>query len=131
MIFYRLLFDFYYCINLRENINPPLALLALICWPMCFKKGRIVVFDEYKIRYVEGKVPGLPFRDRFLDAVWACASLLHLARQKVPHALRDCIGILRNDGISAISVNQGDGAAIRRPISIGLRTLVIVGRGET
>ncbi len=59
--------------------------------------------------YVQARVPDLPFADACFDAVWACASLLHVPRGDLPAALAACRRVLRPGGRLAILVKEGDG----------------------
>jgi SAM-dependent methyltransferase len=50
----------------------------------------------------------LRFDDTF-DAAWACASLLHIPKEKLPSVLRQIYNILAFDGILFVSVQLGKG----------------------
>ena len=43
------------------------------------------------------------------DGVWACASLLHVARTDLPTVLRRLAAATRDDGVLVMSVKEGDG----------------------
>ena len=43
------------------------------------------------------------------DAVWANASLLHVARTELPTVLRRLAGVTRSGGLLRISLKEGDG----------------------
>jgi SAM-dependent methyltransferase len=47
------------------------------------------------------------FREEF-DAIWACASLLHVSRDKMPEAFRRIRQALRKEGICYCSFKYGD-----------------------
>lgn len=51
----------------------------------------------------------LPFRSAAFDAVWAVASLLHLQRREIPHALREIGCVLKPGGVLLTSVKEGSG----------------------
>ncbi|MCA9958046.1 MAG: class I SAM-dependent methyltransferase [Anaerolineales bacterium] len=51
----------------------------------------------------------LPIAAGAVDAVWACASLLHLPRPLLPSAFAEFCRILRPGGIFYMSVKLGDG----------------------
>jgi ubiquinone/menaquinone biosynthesis C-methylase UbiE len=61
-----------------------------------------------RIQYLMARVPGMPFADAVFDAVWACASLLHLPRDIMPRALAECRRILRPGGILFLGVKEHD-----------------------
>ncbi len=42
------------------------------------------------------------------DAIWACASILHLKKQELPDVLKKMCRALKNDGIMYISFKYGD-----------------------
>ena len=46
------------------------------------------------------------------DGVWACASLLNLAKDEAPKALSEFKRVLKRDGILFISVKEGEGEQI-------------------
>jgi SAM-dependent methyltransferase len=54
------------------------------------------------------KVEAIEFEEEF-DAVWACASLLHLPRTELPEALRRIKRSLIPDGVFFLSVQSGTG----------------------
>ena len=54
--------------------------------------------------------PGQPY-----DAVWASASLLHVARADLPVVLRRLAEATRADGLLRMSVKEGDGEALVHP----------------
>lgn len=48
---------------------------------------------------------------RAYDGIWACASLLHLPRQQIPHALARLWQALKPGGLLYLSFKQGEGNA--------------------
>jgi len=51
----------------------------------------------------------LPLADASVDGAWACASLLHLAREDLPQALDEIARVLRPAGLLWLSVKRGRG----------------------
>jgi len=51
----------------------------------------------------------LPFQDSSFDAVWASASILHIARREMPRALREIRRVLKEGGIAFSSLKIGEG----------------------
>lgn len=54
----------------------------------------------------------IDFRGRY-DAIWACASLLHISSEKLPNVLARLREALRDDGIIYMSFKYGDFAGER------------------
>lgn len=54
----------------------------------------------------------LNFSNEF-DAIWACASLLHLKRKEVDKVFEKCINALKQNGVIYISFKYGDFEGIR------------------
>ena len=59
--------------------------------------------------FVLGDMRALPFAVGIFDGVWACASLLHLARTEMPAALRAVHAVLRPGGALFVSLKAGEG----------------------
>ena len=59
--------------------------------------------------FVLGDMRALPFAARVFDGVWACASLLHLAKTEMPAALRAIRAVLRPTGALFVSLKAGEG----------------------
>jgi hypothetical protein len=57
---------------------------------------------------IVAKVEDLHRQDEF-DGVWACASLLHLPRQRLPLALERIAASLKRDGALFLSMQRGVG----------------------
>lgn len=70
---------------------------------MCKKTREIA-----KVPVLKRKVEDLDFENEF-DAVWACASLLHLPRDKQYDALKVISRALKGNGIAYCSWKYGDG----------------------
>lgn len=67
---------------------------------------------EYSgVEVVVTKVEEIEFVEEF-DAVWACASLLHLPKSKLPEALRRIRRSLVAGGVLFLSVQSGEGEEI-------------------
>lgn len=62
-----------------------------------------------RINLMVGAAPKLPLKDRSCSAIWACASLLHLPRSKMPLALAECSRILVPGGVFLTTVKRGSG----------------------
>lgn len=58
---------------------------------------------------VQADVRRLPLRAATLDGAWACASLLHLAREDLPGALQGIARSLRPGGLLWVSLKRGRG----------------------
>lgn len=56
---------------------------------------------------VRGDLRRLPVRDRSVDGIWSCASLLHVPRQDVPATLSSWHGGLRPGGVLGLSTALG------------------------
>ena len=56
---------------------------------------------------------GLDMENMF-DGIWACASLLHVSKEKIPNVLLRLKRALKEDGILYASFKYGDGEVIRR-----------------
>lgn len=54
----------------------------------------------------------LPFRSAFFDAIWACASLLHIPKAMLSGALTEIGRVLRPHGVFFLSVKSGKGELI-------------------
>lgn len=66
---------------------------------------------------VASEYSGLPVRhmyfveldqDDMYDAIWACSSLLHVARNELPDIFRRCAQALKEDGLFYVSFKYGD-----------------------
>jgi SAM-dependent methyltransferase len=70
-------------------------------------RGRLVIGDARRA----------PFSPGCFDAIWACASLLHIPKPEIGGALAEAIRILRTGGLLFTSMQEGraDG-----PVSVGL-----------
>jgi len=67
------------------------------------------IAHEYSdCRVVVGKIEELRLTRSF-DAAWACASLLHVRRSRLPAALHRIRDALRPSGIFFVSVQEGNG----------------------
>lgn len=64
---------------------------------------------EFPGLFVAADMRSLPFASSAFDAVWANASLLHLARALVPGTLRELHRALRPGGVLFVSLKRGDG----------------------
>lgn len=64
--------------------------------------------QEYSgCKAVLASVENMHFNQQF-DGVWACASLLHLPRNRLPFALQNIKDALRSDGILFLSMQEGN-----------------------
>jgi SAM-dependent methyltransferase len=57
--------------------------------------------------YLVGEFLALPFRDRALDGVWACSSLVHVPRALIDEALAEIARTLRTGGAFLASMQAG------------------------
>lgn len=71
-------------------------------------------------------ITALPFAQRSIDGIWACASFLHLEREQIPDVIQSCFDILKPTGVIGISMKAG--ATVERRADGRLFTLV--GRDE-
>jgi SAM-dependent methyltransferase len=69
----------------------------------------VVARREFPGLFVTADMGCLPFAPSTFDAVWANASLLHLARALVPGTLRELHRALRPGGVLLVSLKRGDG----------------------
>jgi ubiquinone/menaquinone biosynthesis C-methylase UbiE len=60
---------------------------------------------------VSADARALPFGNKSFDAVWCCASLLHLPRADAPLALREIRRVLKADAPLMLSMQEGRGDA--------------------
>lgn len=58
---------------------------------------------------VRGDLSWLPFRNGVFDGVWACASLLHVAKARLIFTLNEARRVLRSEGVLFLSVKAGAG----------------------
>lgn len=70
---------------------------------MCEKTREIA-----KVPVLQKKVEDIDFKNEF-DAIWACASLLHVPRNKQYDALIAIFRALKSNGIAYCSWKYGDG----------------------
>jgi SAM-dependent methyltransferase len=56
----------------------------------------------------------LAFDDRCFDAIWCCASLLHLPKAEAPQAIAELRRVLRPGGACFVAVQEGTGEAWER-----------------
>jgi SAM-dependent methyltransferase len=63
-------------------------------------------------RLIEVDARRLPFGEKSLDGIWACASLLHLPKAQVPDALGEAFRALRAGGILFTSMQHGAGELV-------------------
>ncbi|MCH5345008.1 MAG: class I SAM-dependent methyltransferase [Acetatifactor sp.] len=52
--------------------------------------------------------------EKMFDGIWACASLLHVSKEKIPNVLHKLKRALKDEGILYASFKYGDGEAIRQ-----------------
>jgi len=57
---------------------------------------------------VQGDLRRLPVRDASVDAVWSCASLLHVPREQTIATLAEWRRVTRDNGALALSTSDGD-----------------------
>ena len=62
-------------------------------------KDKFTVFHQ--------QVEDLNITDKY-DAIWACASLLHVNRVNLKETIKRCLNALKNDGIMYMSFKEGD-----------------------
>jgi ubiquinone/menaquinone biosynthesis C-methylase UbiE len=79
--------------------------------PLCFdiSRGMLKLCRDKGLEVMLGDMEKLPFSDNSFDGVWACASLLHVPREKLFGVLEKISKILVPKGIFYISVKEGVG----------------------
>jgi ubiquinone/menaquinone biosynthesis C-methylase UbiE len=56
----------------------------------------------------------LEFRADYFDAIWACASLLHLKKDDAKKAVQGFSGVLKHGGILFVAVKEGTGSETKK-----------------
>lgn len=84
------------------------AIGADLSWGM-LKQARQHTTGEF----IQADMRFLPISDGYFDAVWMCASLLHLPRTEAPRALSEANRILRKNGIIHVSLKEGKGEKLK------------------
>jgi ubiquinone/menaquinone biosynthesis C-methylase UbiE len=59
-------------------------------------------------RLVQGDARTLPFAASSFDGIWCCASLLHVPKRNVGHALAEAFRILQRGGVLFTSMSEGE-----------------------
>lgn len=71
---------------------------------------------EIGTKYLNQKVDCIEFKDfdeeNMYDAIWACASILHVQDEDLPDILLRMVKALKNEGVMYISFKKGTGAKI-------------------
>ena len=65
-------------------------------------------------RHVNGnllqtKIPAFPFKDDSFDAIWCCASFLHLPKKEAPSGLMEMYRVLKPDHPLVLCIQEGTG----------------------
>ncbi len=61
----------------------------------------------------------LDFPDKTFDAIWACASYLHVAKQDILHALQEANRVVKPGGILFVGIKQGEGEELTPDLRYG------------
>lgn len=69
---------------------------------------------EPRASFVRGSVYELPFKDASFDGVWACASLLHVPKDRIQEALAEIRRVLRPGGTLFVAVKSGEGERVEQ-----------------
>ena len=77
------------------------------------------MINEAKTRVPNGDfkkmdMRNLKFKENTFDALWACASLLHISRKELPKVLQNLNKIIKPNGILFIALKEGEGSKIIR-----------------
>ena len=77
------------------------------------------MINEAKTRVPNGDfkkmdMRNLKFKENTFDALWACASLLHISRKELPKVLQNINKIIKPNGILFIALKEGEGSKIIR-----------------
>ena len=71
---------------------------------------------EIASKYINQKVDCIEFKnfkeDNVYDAIWACATILHIEEENLPDILTRMINALKNEGIIYFSFKKGHGTEI-------------------
>ena len=77
------------------------------------------MINEAKTRVPNGDfkkmdMRNLKFKENTFDALWACASRLHISRKELPKVLQNINKIIKPNGILFIALKEGEGSKIIR-----------------
>ena len=73
---------------------------------------RIARQNALGARFCQGDMRRLPFGPAGFDALWVCASLLHLPKADAPRALAEFRRVLAPGGVLYIGVKHGEGESV-------------------
>ncbi|MCH8987039.1 class I SAM-dependent methyltransferase [Patescibacteria group bacterium] len=62
-----------------------------------------------QVKFVEGNILDLPFKENEFDGFWAAASLLHIPKAKIQEALKELKRITKSGGVGFIALKKGQG----------------------
>jgi ubiquinone/menaquinone biosynthesis C-methylase UbiE len=76
--------------------------------------GMLRVATSYaeEASFIRADLRALPIKNAIVDGIWCCATLLHLKRHDIPHALAEFRRVLRLNAPCYIQVKQGDGEEV-------------------
>lgn len=85
-----------------------------------------------KVEFYKQDLRSLTFPENSFDAIWACASLVHLKRTEVPIVLDTFYSLLKPDGVLFVLVKEGKGEAdVKENLSSGVtRHFTYFGQNE-
>jgi ubiquinone/menaquinone biosynthesis C-methylase UbiE len=61
----------------------------------------------------------LNFEDNYFNAIWACASFLHIQKKDILKALKESHRVLKKGGILFVSVKEGEGEILKTDFRYG------------
>jgi ubiquinone/menaquinone biosynthesis C-methylase UbiE len=72
------------------------------------------------VQFLEQSVYELDFPENTFDGFWACATLLHMPKDRIDQALQSIHTVVRDQGIGAITLKKGDGERFVEGDHVGL-----------
>lgn len=61
------------------------------------------------LKFIQGDILRLPFKNDSFDGIFAKASLLHIAQKDMPNALKEAFRVLKSGGYIHIAIKGGEG----------------------
>ncbi len=71
-----------------------------------------------KATFVLGDLRHMPFQEKQFDAIWACASILHIQHSEMEKVFQGFFSVLQHGGILYVHVKKGEGESYLEEPSI-------------